>query len=230
MNQIKIGKFIAELRKGKKMTQEEMGEKLGVSGKSVSRWENGKNMPDIALFTPLCALLDITVNELINGEKMEEEQIAEKAEENLVAAIEYSNKKIGRANRKMIAVVILSIAVLVSAVLVFDHIYFSPCAYYEGDTSQWAADFPNHSAYQLALNAEGKPVFKHPSKALRQAKVDYSDTIKEIRKEQHLLPLSKYNYKQYAVYGWQINSTDTMVTDQGADLTGFLDIYENSFD
>ena len=54
MDQIKIGKFIAELRKEKKLTQEELAVLLGVSNKSVSRWENGKNLPDAALYQPLC--------------------------------------------------------------------------------------------------------------------------------------------------------------------------------
>lgn len=63
MNQEKIGKFICERRKIKKMTQAELGEKLGVSDKSVSKWENGKCMPDLSLFPELCKILDITIND-----------------------------------------------------------------------------------------------------------------------------------------------------------------------
>ena len=59
MNQEKIGKFIAECRKNKKLTQQELAEKLNVSDKSISRWENGKTMMDISLFEPLCNELDI---------------------------------------------------------------------------------------------------------------------------------------------------------------------------
>jgi len=69
MNQEKIGKFIAECRKEKNLTQEQLAEKLGVSNKSVSRWENAKTMPDISLFEPLCKELDISFNELLTGEK-----------------------------------------------------------------------------------------------------------------------------------------------------------------
>ena len=54
MNQEKIGKFIAECRRQRKMTQSELGEKLGVTEKSISNWENGRNMPDLSLFKPLC--------------------------------------------------------------------------------------------------------------------------------------------------------------------------------
>ena len=65
MNQEKIGNFIAKCRKEKNITQSELAEKLGVTDRSISNWENGKNMPDLSLFKPLCKELDITINELI---------------------------------------------------------------------------------------------------------------------------------------------------------------------
>ena len=70
MNQEKIGKFIAKCRKEKNITQSELAEKLGVTDRSISNWENGKNMPDLSLFKPLCKELDITINELMCGEKI----------------------------------------------------------------------------------------------------------------------------------------------------------------
>ncbi len=70
MDQIKIGKFIATLRKEKSLTQEEIAEKLGVNVKSVSRWENGRNLPDPSLMKELCGILDISINELFAGEKI----------------------------------------------------------------------------------------------------------------------------------------------------------------
>ena len=69
MNQEKIGKFISERRKAKKLTQSELGSILGVSDKSVSKWENGKCMPDLSLFPELCKALGITINDLMSGEK-----------------------------------------------------------------------------------------------------------------------------------------------------------------
>lgn len=68
MNQEKIGKYIAACRKNKKLTQEQLAEKLGITSKSISRWENGKTMPDVSLFHPLCKELSITVNDLLSGE------------------------------------------------------------------------------------------------------------------------------------------------------------------
>ena len=84
MNQEKIGKFIATCRKEKKMTQEQLAEKVGVTDKSISRWENGKTMPDISLLKLLCSELGISINELLNGEKIGTEDIIEKYDENIV--------------------------------------------------------------------------------------------------------------------------------------------------
>ena len=61
MNQEKIGRFIAENRKAKKLTQEGLAEKLGITNKSISKWENGNCLPDSSLFKPLCKILDISI-------------------------------------------------------------------------------------------------------------------------------------------------------------------------
>lgn len=74
MEQAKIGKFIAECRKKQKLTQEKLAEKIGVTSKSISRWENGKTMPDVSLFEPLCKELNISVNELLKGEEINDYQ------------------------------------------------------------------------------------------------------------------------------------------------------------
>ena len=74
MDQEKIGKFIAECRKEKKLTQEQLAEKLGVSNRSISSWENGKTMPDISLFEPLCEELNISINELLKGQRLNDKK------------------------------------------------------------------------------------------------------------------------------------------------------------
>lgn len=74
MNQEKIGRFIAENRKAKKLTQEELAEKLGITNKSISKWENGNCLPDSSLFKPLCKILGISINELFAGEKLNDEE------------------------------------------------------------------------------------------------------------------------------------------------------------
>ena len=84
MDQEKIGKFIAELRKEKNITQEQLAEKLGVTSKSISRWENGNTMPDYTLLKDLCNELDININELLSGEKIKVKDYMNKSEENLI--------------------------------------------------------------------------------------------------------------------------------------------------
>lgn len=72
MNQKKIGSFLKELRKEKGITQEEFAEKLNVSGRSVSRWETGSNMPDISLLIEIAEFFDVSIPEIINGERKSE--------------------------------------------------------------------------------------------------------------------------------------------------------------
>ncbi len=80
MDQIKIGKFIASRRKLKNLTQMQLAEKLGITDRAVSKWENGKGMPDSSLMLDLCAELQISVNELLCGEVIEMANYNEKAE------------------------------------------------------------------------------------------------------------------------------------------------------
>ena len=84
MDQIKIGAFIAERRKLKKLTQAKLGEVLGVSDRAVSKWERGISMPDVSLMQPLCKTLDITVNDLLNGEVVDMKEYNEKNEKLLI--------------------------------------------------------------------------------------------------------------------------------------------------
>ena len=94
MDQERIGKFIAALRKEKGMTQEQLAENLGVSSKTISRWENGKNMPDYSILEDLTDELGITVNELIRGERIVKDAIIKEYDQNLVSVLkEYKRMK-----------------------------------------------------------------------------------------------------------------------------------------
>lgn len=85
MDQIKIGKFIALCRKEKGLTQAQLGERLAVSDRAVSKWETGKCLPDSSIMLDLCDILGITVNELLNGDRVEPEKLQQASEENLIA-------------------------------------------------------------------------------------------------------------------------------------------------
>ena len=113
MNQEKIGKFIAKCRKTKNMTQQELAEKLGVSDRTVGNWENGRNMPDLSLFKPLCSELNISLNDLMSGEKVKEREYQEKLEANTINIIDYTNKKIENRNN-FIGLIFITFGVLIS--------------------------------------------------------------------------------------------------------------------
>ena len=120
MNQEKIGKFIAKCRKQRKMTQAELGEKLGVTEKSISNWENGRNMPDLSLFKPLCKELNISLNDLLSGEVVTEKEYQEKFEENIINTIDYSNKKIENRNNFIgLLLIIFGVLISITAVAIF---------------------------------------------------------------------------------------------------------------
>lgn len=120
MDQKKIGIFIAKCRKNKKMTQMELGEKLGVTEKSISNWENGRNMPDLSLFKPLCEELDITINDLMSGEKIKKDEYQEKFEENIIKTIDYTNKKINDKNNLIgILLIVFGVLISVTAIAIF---------------------------------------------------------------------------------------------------------------
>ena len=74
MDQIKIGKFIAECRKNKNLTQSQLAEQLNVTDRAISKWETGKSMPDSTIMLKLCCILGIDVNELLSGEAIDMEQ------------------------------------------------------------------------------------------------------------------------------------------------------------
>lgn len=90
MDQIKIGRFIAELRKEKGYTQEKLGEILRVTNKTVSRWENGNYMPDVEMLSLLSKEFDVSINELVVGERLTEANFKEAADDNLVTTLNNS--------------------------------------------------------------------------------------------------------------------------------------------
>lgn len=99
--QKKIGAFIAMNRKKKGYTQEQLAEKLGVTNKTISRWENGHYMPDLSLLEPLSKELDITLNELLAGKEIVKEEAMEYSEQNLIQTIDYTGNKIKNEHKKI---------------------------------------------------------------------------------------------------------------------------------
>ena len=115
MDQIKIGKFIAEERKAKKYTQRELADKLSISDKTISKWERGNGFPEVSLLLPLCNELEITVNELLSGERLQAMDYKKKAEENMVNLV----KEAQESKKKIIMSAMVSVLVIVAAVPLF---------------------------------------------------------------------------------------------------------------
>ena len=111
MNQIKTGKFIAETRKAQGLTQKQLADILEISDKTVSKWECGKGLPEVSLMLPLCSALNITVNDLLSGERVSQIEYINKAEENMMNLIKENEE-----NKKGMALAIICGIVTVIAV------------------------------------------------------------------------------------------------------------------
>lgn len=119
MQQDKIGKFILQLRKEKNMTQQELADKLGVTDRAISKWENGRGMPDVSLMKPLCHELGITINDLLSGERVEENDEQAKFEETLLTTIDYKDRKIKKNNRLLKIALGMAGAFIISLIAMF---------------------------------------------------------------------------------------------------------------
>ena len=101
MDVIKIGNYIAEKRKKKNMTQQELADILHLSNRTISKWECGKGIPDSSIMLELCKTLDISMNELLSGEDISPEEYRTKADENLITLMKEPEK---RRNNKFLSI------------------------------------------------------------------------------------------------------------------------------
>lgn len=109
MDQEKIGKFILKLRKEKKMTQQDLADKLNVTDRAVSHWENGRSIPDVSLYKKICEVLDISLEELINGERDNSDEAKEKA---IISSAKETEKIKKNTKKKIIALLIVFILII----------------------------------------------------------------------------------------------------------------------
>lgn len=111
MDKIKIGKFIAETRRLQNLTQRQLADALYISDKTVSKWECGNGLPEVSLMLPLCDILDITVNDLLSGEKVSEVNYQRKAEENMMNLVKENEE-----NKKLMALSVVCGVITIIAV------------------------------------------------------------------------------------------------------------------
>ncbi len=242
MDQEKIGMFIAKCRKEKGITQAKLGEKLGVSSKAVSKWENGRSMPDISIMPDLCSTLNISLNELFAGEKIKEKDLKPQTENNLLNLLKLNYKS---ANKRKILIIIIIILIITSFLIIgkmllvkygfayddnlkYTQIYISGEGNIKGDVD--INKFGKISTnFDIGANKYGMAVFKNPSKAFAYLRRKYKKGIKLIKDEFNLMPLSNFTYKEYKTYGWQVTKGSKKTQEEARFVSSFLDIYENSF-
>ena len=116
MDMQKIGNFLAELRKSKNLTQDELGEQIGVTNKTVSRWENGNYLPPVEMLQMLSKLYDVSINELLSGARLNDERYKEKAEEYI--AVDLMKKSKEAKKRLIISIIVACMTILAGTTII----------------------------------------------------------------------------------------------------------------
>ena len=136
MNTYDFGKFLSQLRKEKGLTQIQLAEQLNVTDKAISRWETGKNFPDIEIFEDLSKILDISISELLEGKRIEKDKLFDVSEEHIVKQIKKNRKS------KKVYIIIISVIMLLAMICgclamknsgVFDGVIYSEIPCYSKD-------------------------------------------------------------------------------------------------
>ena len=146
MDQIKIGRFIAELRSEQKMTQLDLATKIGVTDRAISKWENGRGLPDISLISPLCEALSISIDELLEGERIEKSQKLTMANKNLLYILNEREHEKRKARKLSVLISVLLALVILTCVTLTPMIYAS----LRGDGYSFTAAYATHLAKSVS--------------------------------------------------------------------------------
>ena len=179
MNQEKVGKLIATLRKSKEMTQDELGEKLGISGKSVSKWERGLNAPDISLLKELSSILGISVVELLDGQITDEQSKNKNIESNkkeientLIKSIDMYQQNTKKVFIKTIVVIVVTFLVLIVSL-----------SFLYGMTNYNKIKMYTITNSSEELKIEGNIIFNPTKKYIIISQLKYNDIYEGTNKE-----------------------------------------------
>ena len=183
MNQEKIGKFIAACRKNKNLTQQQLAEKLGISDRAISKWENGKCLMDISFLKPLSEILDVSVVEILNGEQIVNEIITQQAEELTLNSIDYAMIKIKKEKLKNIIIIMcVFIFILIASFIIYKGIlllkfYSEPIENYQ--------EIKNNLKIKNTINIYKKTIDEKKYLSINNIKIrnDFSDYERKIDKE-----------------------------------------------
>ena len=152
MNQEKIGKFISNCRKEKNITQSELAEKLNITNRTVSRWENGKNMPDYSILKDLCNILDIDINEFINGERLSKEE----KNNNDIDLILKEYYKMKKQRDRLRSIIIVGVIISINIILVVGTILYLTIGF---DNRLHITT--NKTEYNNVIGSKAKGVYKN---------------------------------------------------------------------
>ena len=157
MDLVKIGKYIAEKRKALGMTQKQLAEQLGMSDKSVSKWERGICLPDVSVYLELCKILGITINEFLAGEDISEENLTEKSEDNLIQVAKDSKHR-QKHLKSMIAVLALTAVLAIAAAGV---IWYRSVRTPKNFIAPYDMDSPEMNIAQILPGPDGAMLFQY---------------------------------------------------------------------
>lgn len=175
MEKEKLGNFVCLLRKEKQMTQKEMAERLGITDKAVSKWERGLSYPDISMLEPLAELLDVSVMELLQGQRIQKESIltVQEAQKMVDESLSLSDDEIHRKHVRSKTVILTGCVLLMFLISLLLNIH----NLMQKQTDAIPVPDPNAAAYETVEDENGKPVFRNPSEALSQIREESRDKL-----------------------------------------------------
>lgn len=176
MDKEKLGKFVSTLRKEQGMTQKDLAEKLCLTDKAVSKWERGLSFPDISMLEPMADIFNVTVLELLQGERLKEDASISvtQVQEMIGDSLSISDEEINRKHTKS-KTIILSCCVALMFLISFTLNIWNLSKNKNTSMNQTAVLQINEDAYETVVDEEGKTVFVNPNQALMQMIRDYEN-------------------------------------------------------
>lgn len=171
-----LGAFVCELRKEKQMTQKEMAEKLGITDKAISKWERGLSYPDISMLEPIAELLDVSVMELLQGQRIQKETTltVQEAQKMLDDSLILSDSEIHRKHIRSKTVILLGCVLLMFLVSLLLNIYN---LMQQKQQNKELTPQTNSEPYETVQDENGNEIFKDPDKALLQMQKESLDML-----------------------------------------------------
>ena len=171
-----LGAFVCELRKEKQMTQKEMAEKLGITDKAISKWERGLSYPDISMLEPIAELLDVSVMELLQGQRIQKETTltVQEAQKMVDDSLILSDSEIHRKHIRSKTVILLVCVLLMFLVSLLLNIYN---LMQQKQQNKELIPQMNSDPYETVQDENGNLVFKNPDKALLQMQKESLDML-----------------------------------------------------